>query len=441
MIKKSEETFPKYAIIAFPKMGRSLLMTHNIAKSAVERTSKMLLDKVFANFGKVARESARTLFSAVVRTGSALVTDLAASMERDATSKKGRQEKVSGWLGRYDYASPVCDHLWDEGVALISRDTIIAIDSGDISKEFGGKGMEGMEMGYDASRGVTAMGHSLLCAAVVVRKRAVPLQLSLLKGRKGLPDAEINLFDKIIASTGDKGIIVQDRGFDSERFVSHAIQSAHRSVVRIKEMTRDVFGTGRSIDKDMMDAPCVYAILRSPTRQVKAEVRWRKGFFPYKNSHLEILVVSSTFNGATLYLYALNFLRQNASMKELSEAAILAANAYFCRWSVEVLFQDIKQCFRIEDARVRTFCRLKSLLALCTLAYTYFAHVLPRCEDETKRLLKTMKDSLGEIIESFRTFVANVRELLRMERTRFISGRPRKHKPPDMAPYLPGLEP
>ena len=50
-----------------------------------------------------------------------------------------------------------------------------------------------------------------------------------------------------------------------------------------------------------------------------------------------------------------------------------------------------------------------------------------------------MKDSLGEIVESFRTFVSNVRELLRMERTRFISGRPRKRRPPDLTAFLPGF--
>ena len=37
-------------------------------------------------------------------------------------------------------------------------DATIAIDFSDISKEFGGDGMEGMEMGWDGSRGCTAMG-------------------------------------------------------------------------------------------------------------------------------------------------------------------------------------------------------------------------------------------------------------------------------------------
>ena len=389
-------------------------MAHNIAKNAVERTSKALLGKVFPSLGKVAGEAAEAIFSAVVRAGSALVTDIAATLDGDATSRKGRQEKVSGWLARYDFASPVRDHLWSEGAGLVGRDTVIAVDSGDISKEFGGAGMEGMEMGYDASRGVVAMGHSLLCAAVVARRRAAPLRLDLLKGRKGLPDAEIALYDAIVGEVGDDGIPVHDRGFDSERFVGHAIRSGHRGVVRAKEMGRDVFGTGRSLDGEMAGAPCVRATLRSPTRCAEATVRWRAGFFP---------AVSGP----------------DASARELREAASLAANAYFCRWSVEVLFQDVKQCFGIEGARVRTFRRLENLLAVCTLAYSYFAHVLPNCGEETKRLLKTMKDSLGEIVESFRPFVANVRELLRLERTRFISGRPRKRKPPDSTALLPGF--
>ena len=414
-------------------------MADNIAKKAVERTSKSLLATVFPDLGKVAGEAAKAVFGAVVSTGSALVTDIAATLAGTGTSKKGLQEKVSGWLARYDFATPVREHLWREGVALVGRDTVIAVDSGDISKEFGGAGMEGMEMGYDASRGVVAMGHSLLCAAVVLRRRATPLRLALLKGRKGLPDAETALFDEIVAAAGDDGIPVHDRGFDSEGFVAHAIRSGHRAVVRVKETKRDVFGTGRGIDEDMAHAPCVRTALRSPTRRAEAEVRWRTGFFPSGDEHLPVLVVSSSFNGTTLYLYALNFAGQDASPDELRRAAALAANAYFCRWGVEVLFQDVKQCFSIENARVRAFGRLENLLAFCTLAYSFFAHVLPNCGEETRRLMKTMKDSLGEIVESFRPFVANVRELLRMERTSFISGRPKKRKPPDRTAFLPGF--
>lgn len=415
-------------------------MADSIPKNAVARTADRLLGEVYPGLGAVPRAACRALFLAVVRTGQALVRDIARTMYDGSVCMKGLQEKVSGWLGRYDFLTGAAQWLWRRGVALVSRDTFIALDSSDISKEFGGRGMEGMEMGYDASRGVAAMGHNILCAAVVTRRRAMPLCMRLLRGRHGLPDAETRLYDELLDRTGGDGIPVEDRGFDNEQNVAHVCRRGHRTVIRVCRLDRDVFGTGRAIDADMSGAPAVQACLSSPTRRARAVVRWRVGHFPCGESHRRVLVVSSTFDGTTLYLYALNFVTEAAGPAEMSAAARLAANAYFNRWSVEVFFQDVKQCFRVEDARVRTFRRLENLLALCTLAYAYFAHVLPDCAEESARLMKCMKENLGEIVSAFRPYVANIRELLSIDRPRFISGRPRKPPPDDaMQPHLPGL--
>ena len=92
-------------------------MARSIAKNAVERTSKALLAKVFPSLGKVPGEAAHAVFSAVVRTGSALVTDIAASMDGNATSRKGRQEKVSGWLARH----AVVGAVGDDGILVHDR--------------------------------------------------------------------------------------------------------------------------------------------------------------------------------------------------------------------------------------------------------------------------------------------------------------------------------
>lgn len=415
-------------------------MADSIPKNAVARTADRLLGEVYPGLGAVPRAACRALFLAVVRTGQALVRDIARTMYDGSVCMKGLQEKVSGWLGRYDFLTGAAQWLWLRGVALVSRDTFIALDSSDISKEFGGRGMEGMEMGYDASRGVAAMGHNILCAAVVTRRRAMPLCTRLLRGRHGLPDAETRLYDELLDRTGGDGIPVEDRGFDNEQNVAHVCRRGHRTVIRVCRLDRDVFGTGRAIDADMSGAPAVQACLSSPTRRARAVVRWRVGHFPCGESHRRVLVVSSTSDGTTLYLYALNFVTEAAGPAEMSAAARLAANAYFNRWSVEVFFQDVKQCFRVEDARVRTFRRLENLLALCTLAYAYFAHVLPNCAEESARLMKCMKENLGEIVSAFRPYVANIRELLSIDRPRFISGRPRKPPPDDaMQPHLPGL--
>ena len=122
------------------------------------------------------------LLGAMTRPESPLVHSIAETISEGSTSKKGCQERISGWLARYDFGRPIQQWLWTEAKASIRRDTVIALDGGDLSKEFGGKGMEGMERGYDASRDVVAMGHNLLAAAVVNAPRARALHVQLLKG-------------------------------------------------------------------------------------------------------------------------------------------------------------------------------------------------------------------------------------------------------------------
>lgn len=45
-----------------------------------------------------------------------------------------------------------------------------------------------------------------MAEAVVCRRRAMPMKMSLHRGRKGLPDAERELFDAIADATGGNGI-------------------------------------------------------------------------------------------------------------------------------------------------------------------------------------------------------------------------------------------
>ena len=414
-------------------------MSENIAPAILESTSKSLLAAVFPTAGKVFREAASILFQGVAATGNPLVKNLTGRLGDDKVLDKGRQERVSGWLGRYDFAGPINRWLWNSALATVERNTVIALDGGDLSKEFGGKGMEGMEWGRDASRDTVAMGHNLLAAAVVNAPRARALCLKLLQGRQGLPKAERDLSAQIAKATEGKGIIACDRGFDSREFLDHAAGLSIRTVIRIRQMGRDVFGTGRSIRTELESAPSCQTTLASPTRRRKAVVRWREGLFPgLGGCYHPVLVVSSTFDGNTLCFYGTGF-GPFASPAERQKAAELIANAYFCRWSVEVLYQDLKQAFGLEKARVRTFKRLENLVALCVLAYAGLAHYLPVCADSAKRLVKAMKENLGTINLPFRSFVANLRNLLQMPSIRDITGRPPKSKPPDSTLLLPGF--
>lgn len=414
-------------------------MSENIVPSILESTSESLLSVVFPKVGKVFRKAASVLFQAITATGNPLVRELAGHLGGEKVLDKGRQERVSGWLERYDFAGPIGQWLWDTALATVERNTVIALDDGDISKEFGGKGMEGMEWGRDASRDAVAMGHNLLAAAVVHAPRARALCLQLLQGRKGLSKAERDLLARIAKATEGKGIVACDRGFDSREFLDCAAGQSIRTVIRIKQTGRDVFGTGRPISDELKSAPSCQTTLVSPTRRRNAVVRWREGLFPGAGGcYHPVLVVSSTFDGHTLYFYGTGF-GPFASAAERQKAAELVANAYFCRWSVEVLYQDLKQAFGLEKARVRTFKRLENLVALCVLAYAGLAHYLPACTHAAKRLAKAMKENLGAINFPFRSFVANLRNLLQMPSIRNITGRPPKTQPATLTLLLPGF--
>ena len=159
-MKKREDFFGCRYDAADDLHERRLPVRENIAPSILKSTSEKLLSAVFPDCGKVFGQAAFVLLGAMTDKGSPLVQNLAEKLREGHTSRKGCQERVSGWLVRYEFAGPIDRWLWKTALATVERDTVIALDGGDISKEFGGKGMEGMEM-----------GHNFLGAAVVNASR------------------------------------------------------------------------------------------------------------------------------------------------------------------------------------------------------------------------------------------------------------------------------
>ena len=100
---------------------------------------------------------------------STLVKDLSGHLRGNSSAAEGKrtQERVSGWLGNYDFTADAGRFLLS-GIPVDAGDgQTYALDFPDISKEFGGRGMDGMAMGWDGSRGVTAMGHDFVDVPLV----------------------------------------------------------------------------------------------------------------------------------------------------------------------------------------------------------------------------------------------------------------------------------
>ena len=418
-------------------------MADNILKKQLECISEDFLRGVFGRVGMPMWRALTHMFGAVMTGKSTLVTDIARTLRADSSRSEAKraEEKVSGWLGRWDFAKPLNPWLLGKASECASDDETYAVDFSDISKEFGGEGMEGMAMGWDGSRGVTAMGHDFISVSLVGAEHAEarPVYAKLAKGRRSKDALHKEAQKAVMDMTGGKGWFAEDRGMDSADHIRDVKRAGWKSVVRVRDMGRDVFGDGLAIDKSLEAVPLRKAHLRAHRGDRKVEVRWKRGVVQWcgnpksKLSAVEdvgVLVVESRFDGKSIWVYAICPDWMCATEEEAFEIAVRAAQAYCDRWQIETSFQTVKQEFALEKARVRTFRRLENIFALCILAYVFATDFLRKAKG-FKKVLKHLSDNLEAVSMKTHALLAGIRALVNEAKLRFISGRPPKAGPKD----------
>ena len=415
----------------------------NLLKRQMDCICKEYLAGIFPAVGKCARGALETLFGGIVAGKSTLVTDLARPLRRDSSAKEAKRanERVSGWLGRWDFVSALNPWLLGKAREEASDEATFALDFSDISKEFGGEGMEGMAKGWDGSRGVTAMGHDFVCVSLVGggRREARTVYARLAKGRKSKGALHAEALSAVMEATGGRGWTAEDRGMDAAEHIVAVKRKGWKAVIRVKEMDRDVFGDGLPIDRSLAKAPFVPATLRTHGGTRNTQLRWRPGAVMWcdkphskdaKAETARVLVVESRFDGKSIWLYAVCPDAALDGPGSQERIARRAAQAYHDRWQIETSFQTVKQEFGLEKARVRTFKRLENLFALCNLAYVFATDYLRRTPG-FRKVLQLLSDNLETVSTKTHALLAGIRALVGVPKVRFISGRPRKVHPPD----------
>lgn len=423
----------------------------NILQNSLDVTYEDFLKGVFGARPKPERNALKTLFSEIVTGKSTLVSDLSKPLRANASKAECKrvQERVSGWLGNYDFVEATDGWL----LKNIPEDRLdgctFAVDFSDISKVFGGEGMEGMAMGRDGSTGEIRMGHDFICVSLVGADypEALPVYVKLGRGRKSHDELIREAIAAVMGRTGGKGWIVEDRGMDGAEHLRTLKRDDRKAVVRVNRMDRDVFGDGQDIDVSLRSAKFFDAMLHVHTGDRRVKIRCKPGVVQYckgprsKDAVTEdvgVLVVESRFDEKSIYLYVVCpdwVLKSPAQMAIYAERA---AQAYCDRWQIETSFFVMKQEFALEKARVRTFRRLENIFSLCVLAYVYATQFLRKTKG-FKRILKFLADNLGTVSSKTHALLAGIRALVKEARIRFISGRPRKRTVDDKQMALPGF--
>ena len=423
----------------------------NILQNSLDVTYEDFLKDVFGARPKPERNALKSLFSEIVTGKSTLVSDLSKPLRANASKAecKRAQERVSGWLGNYDFVDATGGWL----LKNIPEDRLdgctFAVDFSDISKVFGGEGMEGMAMGRDGSTGEIRMGHDFICVSLVGADypEALPVYVKLGRGRKGHDELIREAIKAVMERTGGKGWIVEDRGMDGAEHLWTLKRDDRRAVVRVNKMDRDVFGDGLHVDVSLQSAKFFDAMLHVHTGDRRVKIRCRPGVVQHckgprskdaVTENVRVLVVESRFDEKSIYLYVVCPDWVLESPAQMAIYAERAAQAYCDRWQIETSFFVMKQEFALEKARVRTFKRLENIFSLCVLAYVYATQFLRKTKG-FKRILKFIADNLGTVSSKTHALLAGIRALVKEARIRFISGRPRKRTVDDKQMALPGF--
>ena len=423
----------------------------NILQNSLDVTYEDFLKGVFGARPKPERNALKSLFSEIVTGKSTLVSDLSKPLRENASKAECKrvQERVSGWLGNYDFVEATGGWL----LKNIPEDRLdgctFAVDFSDISKVFGGEGMEGMAMGRDGSTGEIRMGHDFICVSLVGADypEALPVYVKLGRGRKGRDELIREAIKAVMERTGGKGWIVEDRGMDGAEHLWTLKRDERKAVVRVNKMDRDVFGDGLDIDASLRSARFFDAMLHVHTGDRRVKIRCKPGVVQYckdprskdaVTENVRVLVVESRFDEKSIYLYVVCPDWVLESPAQMAIYAERAAQAYCDRWQIETSFFVMKQEFALEKARVRTFKRLENIFSLCVLAYVYATQFLRKTKG-FKKILKFIADNLGTVSSKTHALLAGIRALVKEARIRFISGRPRKRTVDDRQMALPGF--
>lgn len=291
------------------------------------------------------------------------------------------EDRLSRNLDDEDFTAEINNQICRLGGAKVMDDMVIAIDPGDIRKKYATK-MEHLAKIHDGSDHEIGEGY-WLCKAVaadVEHTKVIPLYLEAYsqeaKDFRSENDQIFKVIDTVSVSLGDKGIYAIDRGGDRGKLYDKFLEEGKekRFVIRLVK-TRDLVHRGvRKNCHGMATAlPCPYeAVMIKYERGKEEKVTIRYNCLPVKlptHAHPLFLVVANGFGKEPMML--LTSCPINTRARETIWRII---EIYLTRWKCDESFRYIKQCYNLEDIRVRHYTSIRNMVALI-LAVSYFAAV------------------------------------------------------------------
>jgi len=290
------------------------------------------------------------------------------------------EDRLSRNLDDEDFTEEINTQICRLGSAKVLDDMVIAIDPGDIRKRYAAK-MECLCTIRDGSEHELGKGYWLAkaVAADLEHKTVIPLYLEAYSQEardfKSENDQLFKVIDTVGARIGTKGIYAIDRGGDRGKLYDKFLEKEKEKRFVIRLASRDLMHKGRRKDCLLLATalPCPHETVIITYAEGK-EKRMTISYnalavkLPDKEYPLFFVVVKG-FGKQPMML--LTSCPVNLTVKENIWRIV---EIYLTRWKCDESFRYIKQCYNLEDIRVRDYTSIRNMVVLI-LAVAYFASV------------------------------------------------------------------
>lgn len=290
------------------------------------------------------------------------------------------EDRLSRNLDDHDFTDGINEEIMRLSASKVTEDMVIAIDPGDLRKKWAKK-MEFLGKVWDGSENEIGEGYPL-CKAVatdIESHKVIPLYCeaySLLAEDVKSENAQLlKLIEMLFRHLEGRGIHAMDRGGDRgvlyKRYLGE--KKPKRFVIRL--VGRDLIHHGRR--RNCCDLAKVV-----PTPYETVFIVYEEGKEKKRVVHYNAVPVKLPFYSHQLYLVVVKGFGEEPMMlltsclveRNRKESIWRIVEYYLARWKCDESYRYIKQCYQLEDIRVRSYISIRNIVVL-VLAVSYFAAV------------------------------------------------------------------
>jgi len=336
----------------------------------------MFIEKISFGENKVTKRFVKEMMFGIMTSGSVLLTEIGRSLKEKISLKK-LVERLSNNLKKDINFDRIENRYLESIKAEINRDTIIAVDDGDITKEYATKfeKMTWVKDGNNKDKDCKLGYNTTNLFAVNVSKKC--LELIPLLGRlystyeenfKTTFEEVKVLINRLVSIIGMVGIYVFDRGFDSARVINFLDKlglvwvirmTRKRNIKTLKGKEKHIAIFAHEIKTKYGEVTLYYGREKNGNpKKLRGRLGFRKCVI---NDKIYTLIVPAKYNGEVGMMLLTNI--EIKGVKDMKKIMV----AYNARWSVEDQHRCIKQSFKLEKWMVRSLQAVKNLYRLVNL--------------------------------------------------------------------------